>query len=118
MGDILDPAAGVVIALLILYMAYKILRENIGMLIDEPPETDLFDRFAGVIRNVEGVKGIGDFKMRRRGSMYYIDVTIYVRDDLTVAAGHAIAETVELQLRRSGNRVFSSMVHVEPYSIA
>jgi divalent metal cation (Fe/Co/Zn/Cd) transporter len=56
--------------------------------------------------------------MRRRGSMYYIDVTIYVKDDLTVADGHAIAEIVEKQLMQSGNRVFSSMVHVEPFSIS
>ena len=99
-------------------MAYKILRENVGMLIDEPPGPELFERLERVVKGVDGVDGIGDFKVRCRGSMYYIDVTIYVSDGLTVGEGHAIAETVERQLKESGNRVFSSMVHVEPLSIA
>jgi cation diffusion facilitator family transporter len=114
--EFLDPVAGIAIALLIIHMAYKILRENLGMLIDEPPDPKLFDALAAVITGVEGVRSIGEFKVRRRGSMYYVDVTIFVCDDLTVAEGHAISESVERRLMRSGNRIYSSMVHVEPYA--
>jgi len=99
-------------------MAFKILRENLGMLIDEPPGAELFERLRDVVTGVKGVEGIGEFKVRRRGSMYYIDLTIYVHEHLTVAEGHSIAEQVEKNLLDSGNRVFSSMVHVEPYSVS
>jgi cation diffusion facilitator family transporter len=115
-SDFFDPVAGIVIALLIIHMAYKIMRENVGMLIDEPPKPELFNKLKGVIHGVEGVRDLGDFKVRRRGSMYYIDLTIYVCGGLTVSEGHAIAEKVEKQLLASGNRIFSSMVHVEPTS--
>ena len=110
----LDPAAGILIAALFIQLAYKILRENLGRLIDEPPEPELLNKFKCMLEQIEGVKGIGDFKVRRRGSMYYIDLTIYVAGRLTVEQGHAVAETVEEKLLNSGNRVFSSMVHVEP----
>lgn len=113
--EFLDPVAGIVISLLIIHMAYKILRINLGMLIDEPPDDELFTTLAALIESVPGVRGIGDFKVRRRGSMYYADLTIFVSDTLTVAEGHAIAEAVERKLMRSGNRIYSSMVHVEPY---
>jgi cation diffusion facilitator family transporter len=113
--EMLDPVAGIFIALLIIHMAYRIIRENLGMLIDEPPDAEQFDALSAVIAGVAGVQGIGEFKVRRRGSMYYVDVTIFVFENLTVAEGHAVAEEVERRLTKPGNRVFSSMVHVEPY---
>lgn len=114
----LDPAAGIAIAALIIFMAYKIMRENVGMLIDEPPGKEIFTSLGKVVEGVAGVEGIGDVKVRRRGSMYYVDLTIFVGDDLSVAEGHAIAEKVERELLSSGNRIHSSMVHVEPASSA
>jgi cation diffusion facilitator family transporter len=111
---LLDPMAVVVIAVLIIHLASRILRENAGMLIDEPPAAELLDELAAVVKGVERVAGIREFKVRRRGSMYYVDVTILVDGGLSVAEGHAVAEKVERQLLNSGNRVFSSMVHVEP----
>jgi cation diffusion facilitator family transporter len=112
----LDPLAGIVIALLIIHMAYRIIRENLGMLIDEPPDAEEFASLSAVIAGVDGVREIGEFKVRRRGSMYYVDVTIFVSEDLTVGEGHSVAEEVERRLLQPGNRVFSSMVHVEPYA--
>jgi len=107
----LDRACAIGVGVLILYLAYGLFRRSLPVLVDAAvldPEA-----VAAVVRRLEGVRSVGDVRSRSDGTGTAVDLVIRVDPDLTTEQSHAIADRVELQLRRvyAANDV---SVHVEP----
>lgn len=108
-----DPALAVVIAGLIVRIAYRIFRRAVPVLVDEyatPPT-----RIQSLAESVNGVKGA--YRIRSRGGnaaqVRYAEVTIAVDGSANVAQAHAIADRVEELLKRD-LALTEVTVHVEP----
>ncbi len=111
----LDPIAGLVVAALIIKMSLTLFRSNIGILMDERPETAVLDEIRAMALEVGGVQAIDSLRVHRRGSTFTIDIEIAVDSRLTVEQGHRVAAEVKNKLLSKIEHVQDVMVHVNPY---
>ncbi|MBY6036273.1 cation diffusion facilitator family transporter [Fictibacillus nanhaiensis] len=108
----LDPAAAVLVGLIIIKTGWEIFTETSHNL------SDGFDYEEGKemehkILDVDGVENVGDLKARKHGNRAIIDVTIKVNPSLNVIESHEITEKIEDTIKEAYN-VESIQVHVEP----
>jgi cation diffusion facilitator family transporter len=108
----LDPAAAVLVGVIIIKTGWEIFSETSHNL------SDGFDYEQGKemehkILDVDGVENVGDLKARKHGNRAIIDVTIKVDPSLNVIESHEITEKIEESIKKEYN-VESIQVHVEP----
>jgi len=111
----LDPIAGLAVSALIIKMSLTLFRSNIGILMDEKPETAVLDEIRALALEVGGVQAIDSLKVHRRGSNFTIDIEVAVDCILTVEQGHQVANEVRSKLLGKVEHVQDVMVHVNPY---
>ncbi len=108
-----DAWLGVVVAFLIAHSGWQILRDAIPSLVDRAAIDAA--RIQDFVSHVPGVRDVTD--ARSRGDLEgaaFVEVTIEVDGDRTVAAGHQVADAVERRLVEEAG--FSgAVVHVEPW---
>ena len=107
-----DPVVAIVVALLIVRVAYQILSRAVPVLVDERAIPEPTIRQSA--QAVEGVKSA--YGIRSRGGnagIRYAEVTIAVDPAANVADAHAIADAVEERLKKD-LELEEVTVHVEP----
>jgi cation diffusion facilitator family transporter len=106
-----DPVLALMIAAIIVRVAYRIIQRTVPILVDERalPRGEI----QSVAEGVDGVRGAYDIRSRGGGHARYAEVTIAVDPTTDVAAAHAIADEVEHRLKRE-LRLGAVTVHVEP----
>ena len=108
-----DSVVAIVVAALIVRVAYQILARTVPVLVDERAIPERAIRHAA--QEVHGVKSA--YGIRSRGGhgagVRYAEVTIAVDRDANVEAAHAIADQVEERLKRD-LELSAVTVHVEP----
>lgn len=110
-----DPVAGIVVALLIIRMAWKIGAESIHNTLDHVLHEEDTEEFVQIVQRVEGVKKIDELYAREHGYYVIIDIKISVDPYITVEEGHNVGKKVKERLLKNGN-VQDVLVHVNPYS--
>jgi cation diffusion facilitator family transporter len=109
-----DPALAVVVALLIVLVAYRILVRTVPVLVDERAlPTREIQETAEAVPGVKSAYGIRSRGSRGPVDRRYAEVTIAVDRKSDVAAAHAIADRVEERLKND-LRLHEVTVHVEP----
>lgn len=110
-----DPVVGILVALLIVRVAYQILARTVPVLVDERAIPEVTIRQSA--QAVEGV--VSAYRIRSRGARSantgarYAEVTIAVDPAANVADAHAIADAVEERLKKD-LELEEVTVHVEP----
>jgi cation diffusion facilitator family transporter len=109
---VVDPLLAVVVALLIAWNGYAILRENVPILVDRRAvDAAEIRRLVGEIPEIHDVR---DVRSRATPSgVLFAEVTIGVAANISVADAHSLADQVEARI---GERLGTSQVtvHVEP----
>lgn len=106
-----DPVIAIVVAGLIVRVAYQIFTRSVPVLVDEraiPTAT-----IQEAAQAVAGVKSAYGIRSRDAAHLRYAEVTIAVDGEANVAAAHAIADQVEERLKRD-LQLNEVTVHVEP----
>lgn len=111
---ILDPIASIVIALLILKVAFDIAKESVAKLTDEACDEQTEESIRRVILSQQGVLGIDEMKTRMFSSWFYVDVDIQADASLPLSEAHRIAESVHRSVEREFPQARHCMVHVNP----
>lgn len=108
-----DPVVAIVVAVLIVRVAWQIFSRTVPVLVDERAIPERAIRLSA--QRVKGVKSA--YGIRSRGGhgagVRYAEVTIAVDRDANVAAAHAIADEVEERLKQE-LELNTVTVHVEP----
>jgi cation diffusion facilitator family transporter len=106
-----DPAASLVVLVIILRVAWRILTSNLGVLLDKATiDAHEIERIA---RQVPGVGGAHRIRSRGLGDSLSIDLHLTARSDLALSSAHALAHEVEARLRALTG-VADITIHVEP----
>ncbi len=107
----IDPAIAIVVALVIVLVAYQILVRTVPVLVDERaiPTRAIQETAQAVV----GVKGAYGIRSRGPADQSYAEVTIAVDRSANVEVAHAIADQVEERLKRD-LLLHEVTVHVEP----
>ena len=110
----LDPVAAVVVSVLIAHIAIKLIRDNVGIMMDERPKGSLPSKIRNVIESTEGVCKIDSLRVHRRGPKFTIDLEIAVDGKLSVNQGHNISAGVKNNLLKTIANICDVMIHVNP----
>jgi cation diffusion facilitator family transporter len=107
----IDPVIAIVVAVVIMLVAYRILARTVPVLVDQRaiPTRDIQD----TAQEVPGVKRAYGIRSRGGSDLRYAEVTIAVDGHADVEAAHAIADQVEARLKRD-LQLHQVTVHVEP----
>lgn len=107
----IDSAIAIVVALVIVFVAYGILSRTVPVLVDQRalPPSDIRE----TAQAVPGVKSAYGIRSRGPSDLRYAEVTIAVDRHADVERAHAIADEVEERLKRE-LQLHEVTVHVEP----
>ncbi len=107
----IDPVSAIVVAVVIMLVAYRILARTVPVLVDQRavPTRDI----QNTAQRVPGVKSAYGIRSRGPSDLRYAEVTIAVDRHADVEAAHAIADQVEARLKRD-LQLHEVTVHVEP----
>ena len=111
---IMDPIAGLLICLVILKVAYDILKDALDKMLDTSCGKDLEQNIRSVIAKQPGVEHIDLLHTRQFGNKIYIDLEIAVKSDISLAQAHEIAERVHKNVEQEYPKVKHVMIHVNP----
>lgn len=110
----LDPAAGLVVAAIILKIGWDIYLKAVDELVDASPPEETLSAMRTTSLCTPGVVSIGRFRARKSGPRVQVDLEICVDPGASIGQADDIADSVEESLRTRFPEVNGVMVHVHP----
>lgn len=111
----LDPLAGLVVAVLILKMGYRLAAEAVHSTMDHVLHREDSADLLETVQRIKGVIAVDDLRAREHGHYVIVDVKISVNPKISVQEGHDIARTVKYTLMKKFSHVSDVFIHVNPY---
>lgn len=108
----LDTVAAIVVGLLIMKTAIEIFFET-AITLTDGFDADTLEHMKRIVLSVDNVESCVDIKGRNHGVMTFVDVTVTVNPDFTVAESHGITEHIEHAIKEEYGAV-ETIVHLEP----
>ena len=109
----IDSVLGIIIAIMIFYVAFEIMKETISKILGEEPGEDLINQITGEIKNAYNDDlSIHHFHVHNYVLHKELTLHIKLRKDLTIEAGHKIASVIEDRIHEKFGLV--TTIHVEP----
>ncbi|MEW6724499.1 MAG: cation diffusion facilitator family transporter [Bacillota bacterium] len=110
----MDPAAAVVVAIMIGVVGSKIVMASVHEMMDRQSDRGFADRVAEIARSVVGVQAVHGVAVRWYGAYAQIDLRIGVYPATPVADGHEIGRRVQQRIRSEINQVSNVFIHLNP----
>jgi cation diffusion facilitator family transporter len=111
---VLDSVAAVIICIIIIKVAYDVLKQSINQLIDASADEKIINDINEKLHTIDGIRHIDNIKTRQHASKVYVDVEVSVDSKLTVEQGHDIAINIHHGVEEN-EYVKHCMVHINPY---
>lgn len=111
----LDGAAGLLVSVLILKVAFDVSKDAIDTLLGAAPDPHEIERIKREAAQVEGVFGVHDVVVHKYGVRTFISLHIETSDQADADTLHRLASRVERRVTHSGHG--SVCVHVDPINI-
>ncbi|WP_342471913.1 cation diffusion facilitator family transporter [Metasolibacillus sp. FSL H7-0170] len=112
---IIDVITALLVGIIIVKTGIEIFWEAVHTLTDGFNTEDT-EALCELIRKVDGVSDLVDFKGRSHGNMSFVDVTVTVNPYLNVWESHEITEQIENTIKKF-NPYCVVLVHIEPHEI-
>lgn len=110
---IVDPIVGLFICVLIAWILKSTAQQLLRRLMDGV-DPGVVAEITGVVSTIDGVQAVDRVRARWLGHRMLADVNVTVDRDLSVAAGHAVAEDVRHALLHGVPHLEDASVHVNP----
>jgi len=110
----LDDAVTLMLGGYLTFEAFKIFFRACADLLDAAPEREIIEDLREHILPTPGAIAYHDFRVRRIGDFYEIDLHLQVDPAISVEAGHDIARSVKESMRAQHPEVSTVLIHVEP----
>ncbi|MFJ6508501.1 cation diffusion facilitator family transporter [Streptomyces sp. NPDC091879] len=108
-----DPLVGLAITVAILVVLRDAAREVFRRVMDAV-EPELVDRAEQALRDVAGVRDVGELRLRWIGHRLRGEVAVMVDGEVTVRRAHAIAVEAEHALLHAVPKLTAALVHADP----
>ncbi|MGW6737265.1 cation diffusion facilitator family transporter [Streptomyces sp. NPDC055013] len=108
-----DPIVGLAITAAITLVLRDAAREVFRRVMDAV-DPALVDRAERALREVEGVRGVGELRLRWIGHRLRAEVAVVVDGEATVRQAHSIAVDAEHALLHAVPRLTAALVHADP----
>ncbi|WP_234438944.1 cation diffusion facilitator family transporter [Streptomyces sp. NRRL B-3229] len=108
-----DPIVGLAITAAIALVLRDAAREVFRRVMDAV-DPALVDRAESALRTVEGVREVGELRLRWIGHRLRAEVAVVVDGEMTVRQSHAVAVEAEHALLHAVPRLTAALVHADP----
>ena len=112
--NILDPVASVAVGAFIVKVAFDLLKNGIGDLMEQSLPDEVEEEILKIVAKVPGVEEPHDLRTRRIGNHYAIELHILMDGNISLKEAHDIADEVENVLKQRYGVETHVVVHVEP----
>lgn len=110
----LDSVAAIVVAVMILFMAGRMILNSTMELVDTGIEPEQLDAIRHYVHQIDGVKDLHMLRTRKVSSQVFADAHIQVDNFISVSEGHHIAESVIYGLKKKFPEFADVTVHIDP----
>ena len=110
----LDTAGAIVMAGMVLYLAFNLFRRAIPVLVDQVAISP--EQLLAAMKEIEGISEIRQLRSRWIGSEKMVDMVISVDASLSTRASHRIADDIESTLSKRF-QVKDIHIHIEPHTV-
>lgn len=111
---ILDPIAGILVALWIMKIGFDQGMKNMRSLMGETPSEGIFSEIKNVTSSVKGVKDVHDVKIHYVGPNASVTMHVNMDRGLKFSEVHKIATRIENEIKKKIDSISSVVVHPEP----
>jgi cation diffusion facilitator family transporter len=109
-----DQIAAIVVGLMIIWVGVSVVRDCLHELIEGSVDTEVVEHIQNIIKTNSQVRQWHKLRTRTVGRELFLDMHILVDPDLSIAAAHEIAESLEKAMHEQMTRPVNITVHVEP----
>ena len=110
---VLDPIAGALVSLLVIYQGVEIGRENLDYLVGAAPTAGKREEIEGIIAAHTAVEGYHDLTVFYDGTVLEVEAHVEVDGELTIAEAHDIESELVDQLTALAE-VGDAHIHLDP----
>jgi divalent metal cation (Fe/Co/Zn/Cd) transporter len=110
---VFDSIAAIAVALLVLFVSYRLGRRTIDALMDRVPK-DLVKEIEQAIKSVDGVEELRKLRIRPSGAHIFVDAVVAIRRTIPFQSAHAIMDSIERTVRAIHSNA-DVVVHSEPF---
>jgi cation diffusion facilitator family transporter len=107
-----DAVAALLVALIVVFVSYRLGRRTIDMLLDRAPP-GVANAIEQAVKQIAGVMECRQLRLRQSGNQSFVDLVIGVRRGLSVERSHAISSAAEEQIKGLLPNA-DVVVHVDP----
>ena len=111
---VLDPIASIVVGALIVKVAFDLLKNGMGELMEQSLPDEVENEILTIVKNVPGVFEPHDLCTRRIGNHYAIEMHILMDKDIALKEAHDRASEMERLLKERYGEETHISIHVEP----
>lgn len=112
--SVLDPIAAIIVGILIVKVAYDLIKPGIGEMLERSLPKELEDEIEQLVLTNKNFSDIHNMKTRRIGSAIAIELHVRVPGNMTVTESHNATEDVEKKLKAHYGPRTQVILHVEP----
>lgn len=112
---VFDALAAIVVAVLMLWISYKLGKKSIHVLMDKSPPESVVERIGQVVSSTPGVRKFHKLKARQIGNKILVELHIQVSPKMTIKKAHSVAHNVKKRIMSEMPDVKDVTIHVEPY---
>lgn len=110
----LDAVAAVIVAMMIVQMAWTLVWRSLRELIDTAVDDVTLAKIKSLIKQVSGVEQLHECRTRYMRGHILVDVHVIVDSYLSVSEGHHIAQLVRQTLQQNMPNIIDVTVHIDP----
>ena len=107
-----DSIAALGVALIVIYISYKLGRRSINVLLDSVPK-ETYLRIKSILEGIREIEHFHDLKVRAAGAEFFVELNIHVNPELNILEAHDIANMIENKIKDEILRCHVH-VHIEP----
>lgn len=111
----MDGVFAILIGFYISISAFHITRKSTNILLDHQLNKDDEDKIKELTLSVPGIIAIGDFRTRNSGPTFFVQMIVYLDDNITLLDAHLLTEQVESKIS-SEYSTCDIIIHMEPIS--
>ncbi len=92
-----DAIAALFVALIVIYVAFKLGKRSIDVLLDKAPGI-MIENIEKVVLDVPGITSVHNVRIRNSGAEVFVELSIHVSPRATLKAVHEMADEVERRI--------------------
>jgi len=110
-----DMVAMVIVGILILKIAYNILRENFSNLLGKQViDSTYIGELEKIILNESEIKGIESLIVLKYGPIYQVNLEVLMEENIVLKDAHDILDMLEEKLKKHDSKIQHIIIHVSP----